>query len=157
MTQQVRDQFTERTRRAFQQLINDRISDRLKSALANESEPEEPRVDQTQEEDDVISVDDDRGVVTTQDEMDGYNIVRAVLRETVDVSRIIMRDTKSYCGILLDDNNRKTICRLRFNSTQKYLGLIDDDRKENRHAIDSIDDIFSFANELKAKVALYEN
>ena len=157
MTQLAREQFTERTRRAFQQLINDRISDRLKSALAVESEPEEPGVDQAQEEGDVISVDDTRGIVTTQDEMDAYNIIRAILRETVDVNRIIMRDTKGYCGILLDDNNRKPICRLRFNSSQKYLGLIDDDRQESRRPIDSVDDIFSFADELKAKVEVYES
>ena len=157
MTQSIRDQFTERTRRAFQQLINDRISDRLKSALAHESEPEDLRDVQVQEDVDVTSEGDESGIVTTKEEIDAYNIIRAILWETVDVTRIVMRDTKSYCGILLDDNNRKPICRLRFNSSQRYLVLIDDDRQESRHAIVSVEDIFSFANELKARVALYES
>ena len=34
-----------------------------------------------------------------------------------------MRDAKSYCAILLDDNNRRTIARLHFNSpTARHLG-----------------------------------
>ncbi len=42
---------------------------------------------------------------------------------TVDIGRIFLRDSKSYCAILLDDNNRKTIARLWFNSqTVQYLG-----------------------------------
>ena len=36
-----------------------------------------------------------------------------------------MRDVQSYCGILLDDNNRKPICRLHFNGSKKYVTLFD--------------------------------
>ena len=67
----------------------------------------------------------DDGIVTTEEEWEGFHIVRAILAKHVDPRRVVMRDTKSYCGILLDDNNRKPICRLRFNYSQKYIGLFD--------------------------------
>jgi len=51
-----------------------------------------------------------------------------------------MRDARSYCEVLLDDNNRKPICRLRFNSeTTKYLCVFDDDKQEVRHRIETVD------------------
>ncbi len=66
-----------------------------------------------------------------------------------------MRDTKSYCGILLDDNNRKPICRLHFNYSQKYLGLFTD-KKEERVKIENLEDIFKFADQIKSSISEYE-
>ncbi|HAS9374154.1 TPA: restriction endonuclease, partial [Enterobacter hormaechei] len=72
-----------------------------------------------------------------------------------EAPRITHRDTKSYCGILVDDNNRKPLCRLHFNRTQKYIGLFDLEKNETRHPISTVDDIYSFADILKATAALY--
>ena len=49
-----------------------------------------------------------------------------------------MRDVRSYCGILLDDNNRKPICRLRFNSSKKYVSLFHAEDEE-RVQIETVD------------------
>jgi len=68
----------------------------------------------------------------------------------------VIRDTKSYCGILLDDNNRKPICRLLFNSKQKYLGLLDSDKNVERIPIVLPRDIYQYADKLLAKVSQYE-
>ena len=59
-------------------------------------------------------------------------------------------------GILLDDNNRKHICRLRFNYTTKYLGLMDVDKNEQKHVLESLDDIFNFSEQLIETVQRYE-
>jgi len=67
-----------------------------------------------------------------------------------------MRDTKSYCGVLLDDNNRKPICRLHFNTKQKYLGIFDAEKTEQRRPIDALSDIYKYADELRAVVQEYE-
>jgi len=159
-TQSVREQFSLLTKRAFQQFINDRIDDRLKSALAHESGDghDSPPATITESDDPgIVKVDRDRGIVTTEEEKEGYLIVKAILRDAVDVSRIAMRDAKSYCGILLDDNNRKTICRLHFNTAQKYLGILNEERQEERIPIDSIDGIFGYAGKLKAVVGRYDD
>lgn len=59
-------------------------------------------------------------------------------------------------GILLDDNNRKPICRLHFNRTQKYLGLFDDSKNEERIPIDELNDIYNYEDRLKGTVLRYE-
>ena len=80
-----------------------------------------------------------KSITTTVEEVQGYELVKTIVANIVDPSRITIRDTQSYCGVLLDDNNRKTICRLRFNAASvKYLALLDEDRRETRYRLDSI-------------------
>jgi hypothetical protein len=74
----------------------------------------------------------------------------------VDVGRVFMRDTQSYCGVLLDDNNRKPICRLHFNRSQKYIGLFDEQKAETRVPIDSLSDIYNYCDQLRVTVAYAE-
>ncbi|MCE2404843.1 MAG: type I restriction enzyme HsdR N-terminal domain-containing protein [Dehalococcoidia bacterium] len=159
MTQAARQQFTEMTKRAFHQLISDRISERLKSALAGETatqtEEESGRRSQTLSEEG--SQDTDGGIVTTEDEVEGYYIVKSIVREVVLAERIAMRDRVHYCSILLDDSRFKTICRLRFNRSQKYLGIFDQERKEERIPIDGLDEIYQYSDQLRATVRLLEN
>ena len=96
-------------------------------------------------------------VTTTENELSGYYVVKAVLRESIDARRIIIRDQKSYCAVLLDDNNLKAICRLWFNSKQKYLGLLDEQKKEERIPIANIDGSFKYADHLKATANFYDS
>ncbi|SEG76165.1 type I restriction endonuclease [Marinobacterium lutimaris] len=154
ITQKVRDQFATLTTKAFKQYLNDRINDRLKSALANSPEVLRERESIEEEQDRVEEEHSD--IVTTMEELEGYNIVRAILCQSVGVDRISQRDTKSYFGVLLDDNNRKPICRLHFNRTQKYIGLFDDAKKETREPIERVEDIFTFADKLKETVSYYD-
>ncbi len=152
ITQGVIEEFRGIVKTARNQFINDRINERFKSVLHPESAASEAGPETV----DAPAADEDigDGVETTQDEIDGFLIVRAILREVVDVHRIAMRDTKSYCGILLDDNNRKPIVRLHFNGSKKQLGLFSE-KKETRVAIDSVDEIFGFADGIKATLADY--
>lgn len=94
-------------------------------------------------------------IVTTDEEREAYQIVRAIVREVVKVERVGMRDAKSYCAILMDDNNRKPVCRLHFNRSVRYLGLFDADKNEERVKIESLDDIFLYADRLKVSAASY--
>ena len=41
--------------------------------------------------------------ITTQEEIEGSQIIKAILREVLPASRIAFRDTQSYFGVLLDD------------------------------------------------------
>ena len=94
-------------------------------------------------------------IMTTIEELEGYHIVKAIVRSVVDAKRIIQRDTQSYFGILLDDNNRKPICRLHFNRLQKYIGIFDQEKNETRHPISSLDEIYDFADQLKTTISFY--
>ncbi len=87
--------------------------------------------------------------------MEGFFAVKSVLRGVVDVKRVRMRDTKSYCGILLDDNNRMPVCRLYLDRGQKFIGLFDEARNEKRVPIKEVDDIYQHGEALVARVKLY--
>lgn len=158
MTQAVREQFTHITRRAFKQFINDQINERLKTALATETRvtTEEPTTPLPATPIETTNGQTAPVIATTPEEVEGYYIIKSILRDTIEAKRIIMRDQQSYCGILLDDNNRKPICRLWFNGGKKYLGLFDNDQKrEDKIPINGLDDIYTYADRLKGTLGFY--
>ncbi len=149
----VRDQFTLITKRAFEQLVGERINERLKGAMT----PESPPAAVTDAPVMPVEGTSEPQVVTSPEELEGFHAVRAILRSLVSPKRIVMRDAQSYCAILLDDNNRKPICRLRFNNARKLrLGLFNDKKEEVQVDIGSVDDIFNYADQLKAVLTSYQ-
>ena len=152
LTQKVRESFQNLTRKAASQYINDQVNERLKSAITGITPATvETQTETQQSEDDEQK--DESEIITTLEELEGFHIVKAITRAVLEAPRITHRDTKSYCGILVDDNNRKPLCRLHFNRTQKYIGLFDLEKNETRHPIATVDDIYSFADILKATAA----
>lgn len=164
ITQKVRDQFTFLTKKSMVQFLNDQINERLKTALHGSTSPNlnfAAPIDQRPSEPEVVSAEptnsDEAAIITTVEELEGFHIVRAIVRKVIDVKRIQFRDTQSYFGILVDDNNRRPICRLHFNRSQKYIGLLDENKAETRHAINSLDDIYQFTAELRNSAKLYSD
>lgn len=162
VNQRILDLFTPLVKKAIVGIINDTISERLGLAMVDNDEKEEssktpsaPSASALPEG--VVFIDEEKGIVTTQEEIDSYNIVKAILCPVVDVARIFYRDAQRYFAILLDDNNRKPICRMHFNAkTVKYIGLFDETGKETRYVIQSLNDIFNFSEQLRATVQRYE-
>jgi hypothetical protein len=149
LTEMMRDKFKEITKKAFTQFISERVSDRLNSALQDEKESVKAQQGPNSLESGETADTQEIKTVTTQEEIDGYNIIKAILRKNIDVKRIFMRDTASYCGILLDDNNRKPICRLYFNNpSNMQIGLFDSEKKEQRHPVKEMDDIYQLADDI---------
>lgn len=158
ITSKIQEQFSELVKRAINSYINELISKRLKTALSSEEQREAYETKNANAElADTVST-NDNGIETTQEELDGFNIVKAIVRKTVDVSRVIHRDALSYFAVLLDDNNRKPICRLYFNSkTKKYISTFDKDKNETKHDITDLNDIFNFEKELCDIIKVYNN
>jgi len=157
LTQTVRELFYQLTKQAFKNMINDQINERLKSALVSDTPaivPDAPEASLGQASSGTSEP--SAAHETTEEEWEAYHIVRAILREITSPKRVAMRDVQSYCGILLDDNNRKPICRLHLSGAQKYLTLFDSG-KEERVPIEGIDDLFTHAERLKATVFKYDS
>lgn len=154
ITQNVREHFTGIVKKAVQQYINDRINDRIKVALSDQNETPEPQALPVE----AAETDErENRIETTQEEQEAYMIVKSIVRQVVEPERISPRDTITYFGILLDDNNRKPICRLHFNRSRKYIGLFDDKKVETRLPIQTVDDIFDHAEALQRTVRFYES
>lgn len=158
LTQGTRERFADITKRAINQFINERINERLKSAMARTSGmvllEDESSKDSIADEQPTKTPED--LVLTTEEEYEAFFIVKAILREIISPERIIARDTQSYFGILLDDNNRKPICRFHFNRSQKYLGLIGENKAEERVPIETLNDIYKYADRLKRTISFYD-
>lgn len=155
-TQKVRELFTGLVRKALDQFSNDQVNDRLKSALGRSAPAvgAAPSAETAPAAEMPDAVEDD-GVDTTLDEIEGFHIVRAICASEVPFERVVARDAKSYFAILLDDNNRKPICRLHFNRKQRYLGLFDEAKAEKRIPLDAVEGLYAHAEELREAVRRY--
>jgi predicted type IV restriction endonuclease len=137
---------------ALEEVIRERIQDKLSITFSGESkataEVEAPKPP--------IVADAEDSIVTTPDEIAGHLIVRAIAARHVPVDRIVIRDAKSYCAILMDDNNRKPICRLYFNSpTTKHISLFDADKNETKHKVSGPEELYRFVDDLEAAIKHY--
>ncbi len=146
--------FKEYTRKALSNSINESINFRLKNALSiNDTLP-------SKEEQQGVAIDENTDgprVTTSAEEIEGSQIVKAILRELIPANRIAFRDTQSYFGILLDDNNRKPLCRLHFNSSNKYLELFHNGKDNGeKKLLNSLDEIYMYKAELLATTKKYE-
>jgi len=147
-----RDKFTGIVHHAFKEFINDEISDRLVKALKQDGETNED----TDLEDEIVEEGNDDGIVTTEEEIEGFHIVRAILYETIDPERVVLKDWKRYCNVLFDGKATKPICRFYFNTKQKYVSFFDENKKEEKVPIDKLSAIYNYAEKLKATVGYYD-
>lgn len=150
LTGKVVERLKPNVKRAFEDLIRSRVRSRLEAALGDETTEGEEAADAGVE--DLPPAD---GIVTTEEEMQAFYIVRAIAAEIVDPARITIRDQKSYCGILFDDNNRKPICRLYFDRREKQVGVFDSAKTETKHEVDGPEGIYRFAGAVRDVVKGY--
>lgn len=82
--------------------------------------------------------------------------MKTILRQKIPSTRVTYRDAQSYFAIFLDDNNRKAVCRLYLNGGKKFVGLFDENKKETKNEIQSLDEIFNYSAELLKTIEQYE-
>tara|TARA_R110002072_G_scaffold201261_1_gene359023 strand:+ start:301 stop:1041 length:741 start_codon:yes stop_codon:yes gene_type:complete len=146
VTAQVREVIGSCIVYAHKEMVREAVQARLSTALQNNGD---------REEDDIVqSSDAENFIETTQEEIEGMLTIRAIVRDVLSASRVGLRDAKSYCAIIVDDNNRKPLARLHFNRKQWYLGLFDRDSEE-RVPIDGLDAIYDFSERLRVTAQKY--
>ncbi|MBD2134293.1 type I restriction enzyme HsdR N-terminal domain-containing protein [Sphaerospermopsis sp. FACHB-1094] len=159
ITDSVINKFTEIVKKSADEFINEEIAKRLgipnHNSLNLITIPDEPTklIDDSNTDDGDKISDTTKGIETTPEELEGFYIVKSILRETIDSKRIRYKDTQNYFGINIDDRATKTICRLGLNSPRKYIGLIDIKGKETRESISDLDEIYKFSENLKERVS----
>lgn len=148
MTQQSLEMFQGLIRRALEHIIKDRLRERFDHVLNEE--------DTTAAEDEHGLVDEgpDNDIETTEDEVLGYRIVQAIVAQRVEPSRVYIRDAKSYCAILFDDNNRKPLVRLHFNSALKRISLFNDDAN-GLIDVSSVEDLYLYQDQILKTLEKY--
>ncbi|MBE3576921.1 MAG: type I restriction enzyme HsdR N-terminal domain-containing protein [Limnochordales bacterium] len=158
ITHNVLERFGPIVKKALNQYIGELISEKLKSAIKTtmEAEKESPPAAQevaTASETSEAEEGSSR-VQTTTAELEGFFLVKAIVREVIAPERVTFKDTASYFAILVDGNVRKWICRLYFNRAQKYVSIQSKDKTASPLIpIEKIDDLFNYRDQLVAIAA----
>ncbi len=152
-TQKVIEKFQPIVKKSFTGFINDIVNQKISSALS-ENTPEESV--QAVEPAEVADLDEPKSkVITTEEEIEAFYVVRGILAGTVDVKDVVHRDTESYFGILYQDNNRKPICRFNFDKKRSQIMIPDENKVFTRYYIESLDDIYTYKDQLIEAVKRY--
>lgn len=146
-TQTVIEKFRPVLRKALNDLISEMMNDKIKTALGGSggtvSVPEQkPQEEAVAEE----SAPEKRtpNIVTTEEELEAYFIIKNLLSDTVDMHDITYKDTESYINILYKGNSRKWICRLRLTDTRKTLIVPDENKKDVKYPLEDIYDLSKY-------------
>lgn len=164
------EQYKPIVKKSIAAIINEIIADRLNVAIKNEEQSSEmqlqckteiPQSKQEQKRDGIVYENSERGVVTTQEEIDAYNIIRCILRENFAAESITYKDFKSYFSVSYLGSSYWWGCRLAFGSRKKSITFpIDDYKGQDKVELNSIDDLFKHADKLiesfKMAKRLYE-
>jgi hypothetical protein len=131
---------------ALEQIMNEEVNERLQKAITKESEKIEPT--ETVEE---------SKIVTTKEELESFEIIKAILRKDIGIEKIHHRDTQRYFGVLYDNNKRKPICRLFLDGRIKKIELFDQNKTSRKTEINTIDNIYDFSEDLLTVANYYKN
>ncbi len=77
-------------------------------------------------------------IVTTEEELEAYFIIKNLLKDVVDLQDITYKDTESYINILYKKNTRKWICRLKLTDTVKTLIVPDEEKRAKKFNLTSV-------------------
>ena len=143
LRQNILAQYKSYTIQAFSEVFKDILSQKINNLKENLKEEDEVQ------DDDGNQNEKNNSIVTTQEELEGFFIVKAILSEAIDPQRVAARDTKSYFSILIDDNKLKWIARLHFNSqSKKYIEIRTADKESEKIQISSTNDIYNYKQQL---------
>ncbi len=152
VTQAVLDRFRPLVKKALSQYITDSINERLKTVIKSsveDAKASEP-VD-VQGTDTAMNAETDAKpqAETTQEELEAFFAIKAILSETIDPKRIAFKDNVNWLTIFIDGSIRRWICRLFFNRAKKYLVLPGiGGGEQTQIPVETVDDLFKLKPQL---------
>lgn len=143
-TAKVVEQFTALVRRSIASHINDMISDRLKAAIKEDAAPSE-RIEQNVE---VSQEAAPNKVITTEEELQGFYIVKAILRNIIKAEEVIYKDSLTRFSVFHIKNKGQSICQFQFDGAKKKLRFQTGNGEVESFTIDSLDNIFDYSDRI---------
>lgn len=155
-TAKVKEKFQPIIKKALSEHFNEMVKEKLENAFEVKLEDNKEVKGVQEIVSEVVEAEEieESAIETTQEELDGLNIVKAILFETVDVKNIEFKDTVRYFNILFEGNVRKWVCRFYFNSSKKYISfpVFDDGvktTKEEKFQLEGgIHEIYKYRNKI---------
>lgn len=138
--QKIIEKFNPLVKKAFCSFMNEIVNSKITSALESDN------VDKNEEE--IVEEEIESKIITTEEEIEAFYIIRGMLSDIVDPKDIFYRDTESYFGILYKNNNRKPLCRINLDKKTKQIFIPDESKNFTRYPINSLTDIYKYKNNL---------
>lgn len=139
-TKAVIEKFKPIIKKGLNQFINEKVNEKLNAALSSSETPDEkPALAEDLPE-------EEPQIVTTQEELESFTVVKIILKDTIPLDRLFYRDNRSYFNVLLDDNIRKWIIRVKINQNTKKIEL--NDEQHTNFEISDTTDIYNFSKEI---------
>ena len=148
-TQKALEKFSPIIKKSFIAFVNEIVNQKISSALTTESDVKEEVAEDVE---DIV----ESKIITPQEELDAFYIVRAILSEFVPTDDIIYKDTERYFGIFYK-NLRQTLCRLYMNTKNKSLMIPDKDKTYAKYELGAVSDIFKYKEQLISSLNLLKN
>lgn len=146
-TQQAIEKFKPVIKKSLLQFVGDLVNDRLTAALTKtQTEQKEPTEEVPVEVVPEVEPDKDNKIVTTEEELEAYTIIKAILHKVLPADRVYYRDTISYFGILCDNKNYKWICRLKLDGANKNIMFPDCIPGEGKYPLETLNSIFDYSD-----------
>jgi len=147
-TQSIVGKYQPIVKRAMSQFVNDLVSEKIQNALKTNEDVE---IIETEQDAEDVAPTTKNEIVTTEEEIQAFYIVRSLLCQDIPVERIQFKDTVNYLGILLDGKVTKWICRLSLKDKSKCV-FIQENGETVKHQLGSINDLYQFKDILAARV-----
>lgn len=153
-TQNAIEKFRPIVKQSLNQFITEMMNDKIKTALGSDDvaapmEPVPAPVEEAPEQP------KEKNITTTELELEAYFIIKNLLKDLVPINDITYKDNERYMAILLQNKTTKWVCRLYFNSSNKYITIPDSAKKEQRFDIDNVYDIENHKDKLIEAVNMY--
>lgn len=156
-TQAVVDKFRPILKKALSDYISETMNEKIKAALDSNSNDDDTVTDIPAEtpasapasaSEKSPKQKSNSKIVTTEEELQAFHIVKNMLKDVVDENDICYKDTESYFGILYQNNIRKWICRFRLTPNAKSLCIPDENKKEVRISLSSVYDAIEYRDKI---------
>lgn len=144
-TQNIIEKFKPIIKKTFSNFVNELINEKLKTAF----EENAPKVELKNTIEEVAITTLDNKIITTQEELESYYIIKGILSEFIDSKKIVFKDTETYFGILYENNVRKWICRLYLSDNRKAIVFPENNGKiSDKIYLNSLEDLYKYKDKL---------
>lgn len=159
LTQSVVDKFRPILKKSLNMFISELMNDKIKTALSAQEDPEpveeSNKNEQEQEQEEAAEPIKESKIVTTEEELEAYFIVKNLLKDIAPFKDITYKDNERYMAILYKGKTTRWICRLYFNSSKKSISIPDENKKENRIYISDVYEIEKYKQQLETAAKRY--
>ena len=140
LMQNVIERFRPIVKKSISQYLNELVNDKIKNAL---------NIDNMNLCDYFICPDEEEesGIVTTEEELQAFYIVKSILCNHIALERVTYKDTVSYFSVMIDNKVTRWVCRFFFKDTVKYV-IVPTENENRKYILDSIADIYKLTDVL---------